>query len=743
MAPQGTQGRTQRTQGSPVSIVPFLVSFVVKKNLAIRRILFLIMFLSCQSLYAQIKIAYDQNSAPIAFGIKHLQEAIQKTGQQVTINFGNDIVDANINITVTATAGIQKEGFKINYTKKTLNILAIDEVGAMYGALDIAEQIDMGKTLQTLTEKTTNPHFTVRALKFNLPWLPYRVGPAMDEHLEVCRDLNFWQKYIDQMAVNRFNILSLWNVHPFSFMVKPINFPLANNYSEKEMADWKHFWTTLFRMAKDRGIQPFIVNWNIAVSPEFAKAYRVMERNDTSAIVKRYTREVVTQVINEYPDLAGIGITLADWMSNFTGKSSTLPEMTAKDREDWIEQTVVAGIKAANHPVKFLHRSVLSSDPAEMRRVINKANLADTTLVEIKFNWSHGHSTPVLALTHDSHSGKVDNGYWNPLPSNFRVQWMIRNEDFFILRWGQPDFIRRHIANNSAEFVNGYFVGSEGYIPAKDFSHLPGNHKTWNYAFEKQWLFYQLWGRLLYDPTTPNAVFESGFDQRYKNKKGKDLLSAYAAASQMPLRLASFRACTWDYTLYSEGFLSPFASNEGLHDTVSSFISIDELINHPVLDPNYISIPDYVKSRLENKEVGKGKLGPLALADLLETDSKKVLGLLPQLRSASSPTLSCELDDLETWAWLGSYFADKIRAGVALQTYRANGDKSQQEKSIEFLNKDLSHWKNISRITSKHYMEVPYVDDHASGGKAYMDAHRFSWSKYLPQVERDLLLAKQ
>jgi hypothetical protein len=73
-------------------------------------------------------------------------------------------------------------------------------------------------------------------------------------------------------------------------------------------------------MAKDRGIQPFIVNWNIAVSPEFAKAYHVMERNDTSEIVKRYTREVVTQVINEYPDLAGIGITLADWMSNFNGK---------------------------------------------------------------------------------------------------------------------------------------------------------------------------------------------------------------------------------------------------------------------------------------------------------------------------------------------------------------------------------------------------------------------------------------
>ena len=135
-------------------------------------------------------------------------------------------------------------------------------------------------------------------------------------------------------------------------------------------------------------------------------------------------------------------------------------------------------------------------------------NLKDTTLVEVKFNWSHGHSTPLLALTHDAHSGKVDNGYWSPMPKNYRIQWMIRNEDFFILRWGESEFIRKHIAQNTQSYVNGYFVGSEGYIPAKDVSHVESNHKTWKYAFEKQWLFYKVWGRLLYDPTTPDEMFE-------------------------------------------------------------------------------------------------------------------------------------------------------------------------------------------------------------------------------------------
>lgn len=698
-------------------------------------------------LLAQTRIAYDINEQPIAFAVNNIEETLSKSGQKIErINLLKGANNANIIIEVLDAGkfpGLKKEGFSIDYKNKVLHISAIDVVGAMYGALEVAEQLSMGKTWQTINKKISNPNFTVRALKFNLPWSSYRVGPAMDQHIEVCRDLRFWQKFIDQMAKDRFNILSLWNVHPFSFMVKPKNFPGANNYSENEMNEWKTFWTALFRMAKERGIQPFIVNWNIAVSPEFAKNYNVRERNDTSEIIRRYTREVVTQVINEYPDLAGIGITLADWMSNFTAASSSLPSMTPKDREDWIEQTVVAGIKAANRPVKFLHRSVLSSDPVEMRRVINNARLPDTTLVEIKFNWSHGHSTPTLALTHDSHSGKTDDGYWNPLPANYRIQWMVRNEDIFILRWGQPGFIRQHIAKNSAEYVNGYFVGSEGYIPAKDFSHRAGVHKTWEYAFEKQWLFYMVWGRLLYDPSTSDKIFEAAFNQRYKTKQGSLLLKAFASASKMPLHLASFHGSTWDYTLYSEGFLAPFTSNGGLHDTVSSFISIDELIDHSTLDPDYISIPAFVKAQTENIQIPKGKISPLMLADSLEADSKNVMKIVQQLRPSAQKALACELDDLETWAYLSRYFSDKLRAAVALQTYRTTGKKSEQQKAIQLLTGCVLHWKKISAITSKHYQEVPYVDDHSSGGIAYKDARRFSWSKYLPQVERDLELAKE
>lgn len=704
--------------------------------------LFILFYMISLTVSAQTSIYPADPSDPVMFGIHEIEKALQKTSKARRIIYPRNAINADIVLNNEKDTTLQNGGFRIGRYGKSLMVSSLDDAGAMYAMLDIAEQLRAGKSLSEIKNKVFNPRLPVRAIKFNLPWSPYRTGKVMEQHYEVCRDLNFWQAFLDEMAMNRFNVLSLWNVHPFSYMVKPTNFPKANSFNEKEMKSWKEFWTSLFQMAKDRGIETYIVNWNIAVSPEFAAAYGVHERNDTSALVKKYTREVVTQVINEYPDLSGIGITLADWMSNFRSENSPLPEMTAKDREDWIEETIVAGIKAANREVKFLHRSVLSSDPAEMRRVIDNAQLHDTTLVEVKFNWSHGHSTPKLALTHDAHSGKVDNGYWNPMPANYRIEWMIRNEDFFILRWGQPDFIRKHIAENTQPYVNGYFVGSEGYIPAKDVSHVKNDHQTWRYAFEKQWLFYKVWGRLLYDPATPDEVFEAAFDGRYGKGSGKELMTAYKYASEMPLYLASFYGATWDYTLYSEGFLGPFAPAAGLYDKQSCFISIDELMDHPTLDPGLLSISDYVKILVSKDSVPKHRMTPLQVASALERNADEALKITTKLRVQAKGSLACELDDLETWAYLSKYFGSKLRAGVALQMYRKTNDTSKQESAVASLTDCLQWWKKVAQITSSHYKEVLYLDDQSTASNPKNDGKTFLWTKFIPQVERDITIAK-
>lgn len=706
-------------------------------------------FLIASSAQADISIAYRTDCTPLNFAVDKLQEALRGANEKFEIYDLADLGEKDILIVAgegeavflpspaeksSINPRIKAEGFEIakrnSRNKTVLCVIARDETGAMYGVLDLAEQI-RNAGLKNVEPKLSNPRFAFRAVKFNLPWSSYRPNenPAMNLHTKTCRDLNFWRRFLDMMAENRFNVLSLWNLHPFTYMIRPEGYPEACPFSDKELAQWQRFWRRLFSMAKERGIETYVVNWNVVVSPEFARAHNVKERNDTSELVREYTRQCVTQVINEYDDLTGLGVTLADWMNN----------MTPKEREDWIEETFIKGMKQAKRPAKFIHRSVLAGSPVEMRRVIDEANFPDPVWVEVKFNWSHGHSTPKLAITHDYSSGQIDERFWNPAPTNYRIAWMIRNEDFFILRWGQPDFIREHIAMNGKDYVGGYFVGSEGYIPAKEYAHEPSDHVTWRYAFEKQWLFYELWGRLLYDPNTPDKVFADEFESRYGSGAGKKLLDAYALASRMPLRLASFHSATWDYTLYCEGFLAP--AETGFNDKVSPFISIDELIQHKTLDPSYLSIPDYVEAVVGNKKNEESLLTPLELAEDLEKDGRRAIELVKDLAAKDArnqPTLECEISDVRTWAYLSLYFADKLRAGVALETFRKTKAIEKRQEAVSLLKKAAEHWAKVVDITSWHYHPIPAVQ--LSRTERENDAV-FSWKQYQDQVERDIQIA--
>ena len=700
---------------------------------------------------ADVSIAYPTDYPQLNFAVSKLEHALRLASETCTFRDLAEPGDRDILILTDEMQAvflpdsvpgtrisrrIEDEGFQIaqfrSANKDILCIFARDKTGAMYGTLDLAEQIRVTNGLSHVEEKISNPRFEFRAIKFNLPWSSYRPNenPAMSLHTETCRSLDFWKRFLDMMAENRFNVLSLWNLHPFTYMIRPKGFPEACPFSDTELAQWQRFWQQLFHMAKERGIETYIVNWNIVVSPEFAKAHGIKERNDKSEIVREYMRQCVTQVIDEYDELTGLGVTLADWMN----------DMTPREREDWIQETFIKGMKQAKRPAKFIHRSVLTGSPLEMRRVIDEANFPDSVWVEVKFNWSHGHSTPRLAITHDYSSGQIDERFWQPKPENYRIAWMIRNEDFFILRWGQPDFIRKHIEINGRDYVGGYFIGSEGYIPAKEYAHKPDQHVIWQYAFEKQWLFYKLWGRLLYDPNTPDKVFAAEFDRRYGSDVGDKLLEAYALASRMPLRLASFHRATWDYTLYSEGFLAPVQT--GFNDKVSPFISIDELIKHEILDPTYVAIPDYVNAAISDKPIDESLLTPLELADDLEKDGTKALELVESLRDRAkhnTQTFLCEIADVQAWARLSLYFADKLRAGVALEMFRKTKATEQQRKSVALLESAAAHWAKLVEITKQHYHPIPAVQLSRSPKESETV---FSWERYSDQVQRDIQIAE-
>ncbi len=708
-----------------------------------------ILYVFCAILYflpiifnaQNVSLKYDKTNPQILYASSKLENALKENGYNIT----NQSIDNDYILYLNIDEDdLEKEAFSITPDKNEINILGGDSRGLIYGALALAESISNGKSLEEIKKIEEKPKLEFRGIKFNLPWETYRPSSALDQHYETCRSLDFWEAFLDMMVANRFNVISLWNMHPYTFMIKSNNFPEASPWSEEEMKEWESLYHEIFRLAKERALDTYIVHWNIFVSKEFADAHDVAKENyypfyyvpgDTSQIIKQYINESITQTLNEYPNLDGIGVSHGEGMAG----------MTPLERQQWVDEVIIPGMLDADRKVKLIHRVPFSSGKSSEGGVSKNVEIITreamekledkfdgSIWVEMKFNWSHAHSTPKLEKVH---GGKLGDTYFNPKPSNYKVVWQCRNEDFFALRWGVPKFIRDHISFNGTDnYVGGYFIGSETYIPALDYFTSIDKPVDWKYAFERQWLFYKLWGRLLYNPETSDEVFQNEFNRRY-GKKGDNLLKAFSLASSTQLRFASLYNSTWDFTLYSEGFLA-------LQGDSTKYISVDALINQPTMASEYISIKDYVEAILNGTEFSEGIIIPIKLAEMLELDNNKALDLVNQINTEGNTSLMYEVSDVKTWANLGLHLASKIRGTVDLYEFRLTGNTAKQKSAISHLEKALRYWDNVIEITRPIYKNMKLTHYNHNYFEAN-DNNLFHWALIREEVANDINIAKK
>jgi hypothetical protein len=418
---------------------------------------------------------------------------------------------------------------------------------------------------------------------------------------------------------------------------------------------------------------------------------------------------------------------------------------------------VLAALKNAARPVNLIYRAALDNKaPVAVRKSIS-AFVAEIKArggaikvwVSLKFNWSHGHSTPILV---HAHGGGTGAGYWTPPCDAYQMAWMVRNEDFFALRWGGADFIRAHIALNGGSFVGGYTTGSEEHIPAFDYATTPGSPtRTWEHDFQRQWLYYMEWGRLLFDPATPDEVFATAYTTTLglgSPAEGHAMLAAMHAAAIMPLRLASFVYNTYDFTLYAEGFTAAAGPNSDAgKDNPKGFISITTLMRTKTLDPTLQSVPDFVVA------ANASLTSPLALADELTSASATALHLLTQVADGPK-ALVTEKQDISTWAHLAQYFGLKLQAAVALQRFVASSppDARFRALAVSKLLECQAEWKQVVAITSDHlgwpslggkYFLLDYGEgyDRPGPGSTPHKVGMFSWAEMAGMVARDIDLA--
>jgi hypothetical protein len=133
------------------------------------------------------------------------------------------------------------------------------------------------------------------------------------------------------------------------------------------------------------------------------------------------------------------------------------------------------------------------------------------------------------------------------------------------------------------------------------------------------------------------------------------------------------------------------------------------------------------------------------LAKMLESDCNDALKLVNTINASPNKALSYEVADIKAWSYLGLHLAEKIKGGIALQTYRTRGGETNKQNAVKHLQKALTYWDSIIGITKPIYKDMPLVHLSQQGGKETKENFylTFHWEKLRPDVARDVEIAQE
>lgn len=611
------------------------------------------------------------------------------------------------------------QSYFLSRTGDRFSVTSPDANGAMYGALDLLEAHKL-KNLNELKDGEHTPHIVRRGIKFNIPLdarTPSYSDPADAAQANIAEvwSIDFWHSFLDEMARDRYNVLSLWSLHPFPSMVRVPEFPdvaladvkrtthpfddsyssrgneyvrpeiLANLETIKTLTiDEKiQFWRSVMQYAKDRGIDTYLFTWNIFTYGATGK-YGITDKQDNPITVK-YFRASVRETVLAYPLLAGIGITAGEQMDDrLTGDFSA---------ERWLYRTYGEGI-----------RDALGAQPSRAFNLIHRyhetkqSDVLDAWKDYGAFDFSYKYSVAHMYSIAQPH-------FIDPvlasMPPGMKTWLTIRNDDVYSFRWGDPEYARAYIsAIPGPDKIAGFYMGPDGYTWGREFlSKNPSSpHEL---VMSKQWYSFMMWGRLSYDPSLPPAFFTSTLASRFPGTDALALHRAWAAASQVFPLITRFFWGDIDLKWFPEASLS-HPRHHGYY-TVRDFMEGSAMPGSGVL-----SIREW--------RAGASGISPLTIADSLAVSAASALGALPALRMQASVELRNTLGDIESMSQLATYYAFKIRGAAALASFDRSADAADRARAVAFLSQAAAAWRLYAasysaQYTSPHlYNRVGFVD---------------------------------
>ncbi len=444
-----------------------------------------------------------------------------------TNELNNLLAKANIEISeVPQALAIGKTNFQ---NKSVLVVSGYDEVGLMYALLEVSRQIKFCKNLEDLPESieviNEKPDIAERAISF------YTMNRAYWESRFY--DKNYWAAYLDLLAENRFNSMVvifgyenggfLAPCYPYFFDVKEFPKVKMIGITPEQQKINREALNQLIEMAHERGIRFTVGIWdhiyrggvqgggipgtkNAPDKPVPGLVWGVTADNLSS-----YTKAALTQFVNVFPKIDAIQFRMHNesglkndekvgfWSDIFQMMKSTVPDLQLDLRAKELPDEVIES--AIESGLKF--------------RITTKY-------------WMEQMGMPFHPTQINPEKSERRHSYADMLryPQKYNMHWRLWNGGTArVLLWGDPEYVRRfaqsaHVYNGNSYEVNEPLATKMEAQPhdAEPFQLLNSKYIYYDYEFERYWHFFQVFGRVGYNPEISSEIGQDEFENRFGEK---------------------------------------------------------------------------------------------------------------------------------------------------------------------------------------------------------------------------------
>ncbi len=492
----------------------------------------------------------DPPSPPAALGIGKLEAVLRDRGLQVEIIGPADTARGRFAISARVSASDKRpaESFSIHVDAggemPTLALSAPDPVGLMYAEMELAEDLasgqEAGMIFGRLQDVSESPYTRQRAVTI------YTMSRVWwESHFY---DRTYWTRYLDTLAENRFNslfvIFGYGNggftapLYPYFFDTE--GFPDVHlvGLSAEQQKQNAEALQSLIKMCHNRGIKLTVGIWDHIYRGGLQ--FDDVE-NKTEPVPEKPTAGLVSGVTDKNL-VAYNTAAFAKFLKTFPGIDGLQFRM---HNESGLKKEEQDGFWHAMYPVMKQYGPNMLFDARA--KGLPDSEIEDALQQGLHFRvntkfWMEKTGLP-FHPTHINPQNQMDrrHSYADMLkyPQTYKMEWGLWNGGTNrVLLWGDPEYARRFVEACRLYDADGFDVDEPLSTKMKGrpdgaeiIPLLNSKYQYGSYEFERYWHFFQVFGRMGYDPATPATVFDRGFGQHFDPAVGVHLEAGLHRAS--------------------------------------------------------------------------------------------------------------------------------------------------------------------------------------------------------------------